>query len=135
MEFPMLPSGEEHISPEELKKRLSECAGFNWDPSTNTYKYPNGSPSDPPNFIGSLDSCFHWLMPHVKLIRIDFIGSGISPNGEITEWQVGITSYAKPKHNLVYGFAESPSEALCRAICNLLSDRDGTKDIRIATDQ
>jgi len=35
----------------------------------------------------------------------------------------------------VYGFAESPSEALCRAIHNLISDKDGTSDIRVATDQ
>jgi len=131
----MVTSREAHISHQELKRRLAEWAGFKWDSSTNTWTYPNGSTGDSPNFIDSLDSCFHWLLPHVKLVRIDFVGSGISPNGEITEWQVGIVSYVKPKLNQVYGFAESPSEALCRAINNLISDRDGTDDIRVATDQ
>jgi hypothetical protein len=131
----MVPGSEEHMSYEELKKRLGAWAGFKWDSSTNSWIYPNGNQGNSPNFVESLDACFHWLQPHVKLIRIDFMGSGISPNGEITEWQVGIVSYAKPKLNQVYGFAESPSEALCRAIHNLISDKDGTSDIRVATDQ
>lgn len=131
----MLTGMEKHITYEELKKKLGEWAGFTWDPATNNWTCPNGNKSGSPNFMESLDGIFHWLQPHVKLIRIDFMGSGISPNGDITEWQVGIVSYAKPKLNQVYGFAESPSEALCRAIHNLISDRDGTSDIRIATDQ
>ncbi|HEX9896127.1 MAG TPA: hypothetical protein VGA85_00495 [Dehalococcoidales bacterium] len=131
----MVTGREEHMSYEELKKRLGVWAGFKWNSSTNSWTYPSGKQCDSPDFLGSLDSVFHWLLPHVKLIRIDFMGSGISPNGDITEWQVGIISYAKPKHNQVYGFAESPSEALCRAIHNLISDRDGTNDIRVATDQ
>jgi hypothetical protein len=131
----VLTGMEEHISYEELKKKLGAWAGFKWDPSTNNWTYPNGNTCDTPNFMESLDGVFHWLQPRVKLIRIDFMGSGISPNGDITEWQVGIVSYAKPKLNQVYGFAESPSEALCRAIHNLISDRDGTSDIRVATDQ
>jgi len=131
----MVTGREAHISQQELKRRLGEWAGFRWDSSTNTWMYPTGNMGDSPNFVDSLDSCFHWLLPHVKLIRIDFVGSGISPNGDITEWQVGIVSYVKPKLNQVYGFAESPSEALCRAINNLISGRDGTDDIRVATDQ
>ena len=131
----MVTGRDGHISTHELKRRLGEWAGFKWDPTTGSWTYPNGSLCDFPDFVESLDSVFHWLQPHVKLIRIDFQGSGISPNGEITEWQVGIVSYAKPKFNQVYGFAESPSEALCRAIENLISDRDGTGDIRVATDQ
>jgi hypothetical protein len=131
----MIPGYEEHMSFEELKKSLGEYAGFKWDPSTNSWTQPNGKQCNSPDFLGSLDSVFHWLQPHVKLIRIDFMGSGISPNGEITEWQVGIVSYAKPKLNQVYGFAENPSEALCRAIHNLISGKDGRSDIRVATDQ
>ena len=131
----MIPAHEGYMSYEELKKKLGVWAGFKWDPATNSWTAPNGNGCNSPNFVESLDSCFHWLLPHVKLIRIDFMGSGISPNGEITEWQVGIVSYAKPRLNQVYGFAESPSEALCRAIYNLVSDRDGTDDIRVATDQ
>jgi hypothetical protein len=131
----MVTRSEAYISQQELKRRLSVWAGFKWDSSTNTWTYPNGNMGDSPNFVDSLDSCFHWLLPHVKLIRIDFVGSGISPKGEITEWQVGIISYVKPKLNKVYGFARSPSEALCRAINNLISDRDGTDDIRVASDQ
>ncbi len=131
----MVTGEEAHISLQELKRRLSEWAGFKWDSSTNTWTYPNGSTGDFPDFVDSLDSCFHWLLPHVKLTRIDFVGSGISPKGDITEWQVGIVSYIKPKLNQVYGFARSPSEALCRAINNLISGRDGTHDIRVAVDQ
>lgn len=131
----MIPGSEEHVSYQELKNKLGTWAGFKWDPTTNSWTYPSGKQCDSPDFLGSLDSVFHWLQPHVKLIRIDFMGSGISPNGEITEWQVGIVSYTKPKLNQVYGFAESPSEALCRAIHNLISDKDGTSDIRVATDQ
>jgi hypothetical protein len=131
----MVTDREAHISLQELKRRLGVWAGFKWDSSMNTWTYPNGNRGDSPNFVDSLDSCFHWLLPHIKLIRIDFVGSGISPNGDITEWQVGIISYVKPRLNQVYGFAESPSEALCRAINNLISDRDGTHDIRVATDQ
>jgi hypothetical protein len=131
----MVTGYEAHMSQQELKKRLAVWAGFKWDPSTNSWTYPNGKPCDFPDFLESLDSCFHWLLPHLKLIRIDFAGSGISPNGDITEWQVGIVSYTKPTLNPVYGFAESPSEALCRAIYNLISGRDGTDDIRVATDQ
>ena len=131
----MVTGREPHISQQELKKRLGVWAGFKWDPSTGRCTYPNGNLYDYPDFLESLDSCFHWLLPHLKLTRIDFAGSGISPNGEITEWQVGIISYAKPTLNPVYGFAESPSEALCRAIYNLISGRDGTDDIRVATDQ
>ena len=122
------------ISNEELKKRLALWAGFKWDPATGSWTFPTGEIGSP-DFVESLDSCFHWLLPHLKLIRIDFIGSGISPNGDITEWQVGIVSWAKPTFNQVYGFAESQSEALCRAIYNLISGKDGTTDIRIATDQ
>jgi hypothetical protein len=125
----------EHISTQELKSRLSEWAGFKWDTTAKCWKDPTGKTCDFPDFVESLDSCFHWLLPHLKLLRIDFSGSGISPNGDITEWQVGIVSYTKPRHNQVYGFAESASEALCRAIYNLLIDRDGTGDIRVATDQ
>ena len=135
MEFPMLPGRDGLESCEELKKRLGVWAGFKWDPSTDRCTYPNGNLSDSANFVDSLDSIFLWLLPHLKLTRIDFIGSGISPNGDVTEWQVGISSSAKSKFNMVWGFAESPSEALCRAIGNLLSDRDGTHDIRVATDQ
>ena len=133
----MAPGREDHkhISREELKKSLGEWAGFKWDSSTNSWIHPTNNRCDSPNFVESLDSCLNWLQPRIKLIRIDFIGSGISPNGDITEWQVGIVSYTKPKLNQVYGFAESPSEALCRAINNLISDRDGTHDIRVATDQ
>lgn len=131
----MVPNNGEHIPHQEIKKSLGTWAGLKWDPSTNSWKHPNGDHCDSPNFAESLDSCFAWLQPRVKLIRIDFIGSGISPNGEITEWQVGIISYAKPTLSQVYGFAESPAEALCRAIHNLISDKDGTGDIRVATDQ
>jgi len=130
----MVPGGE--VEPvHELKKRLGVWAGFKWDPSTGTCTFPNGNVSDSPNIVESLDSCFLWLLPHLKLTRIDFVGSGISPNGDITEWQVGISSSAKSKFSQVWGFAKSPSEALCRAIGNLLSDRDGTQDIRVAVDQ
>jgi hypothetical protein len=131
----MVTRSEGYISKQELKRRLSAWAGFKWDSSTNTWTYPNGSAGDSPDFVDSLDSCFHWLLPHVKLIRIDYVASGISPKGEITEWQVGIVSYVNPKLNQVYGFARSPSEALCRAINNLISGRDGTDDIRVASDQ
>jgi hypothetical protein len=131
----MVTGREAQMSQQELKKRLGVWAGFKWDPSTHSWTYPNGNLCDSPNFVESLDSCFLWLLPHLKLTRVDFVGSGISPNGDITEWQVGIISCAKPRLNQVYGFAETPSEALCRAIDNLLSDRDGTDDIRVATDQ
>ncbi len=131
----MAGNHQEHISEAELKRQLSAFAGFKWDPETNRWKHPNGNLGNGPNFVDSLDAVFHWLQPRVKLIRIDFMGSGIDPNGDITEWQVGIVSYTKPKYHQTYGFAESPSEALCRAINNLISDRDGTDDIRIATDQ
>ena len=123
-----------HISKEELRRNLAEWAGFKWNLSTKNWIDPCGN-NCPPDFIESLDSCFHWLMPHIKLIRIDYIGSGIWPNGEITEWQVGVVSHAKPKLDQVYGFAKSPSEALCRAINNLISGRDGTDDIRVESDQ
>jgi hypothetical protein len=131
----MASNNGEHIPHQEIKKNLGVYAGLKWDPSTNSWKHPSGNDCDSPNFTDSLDACFAWLQPRVKLIRIDFIGSGISPNGDITEWQVGIISYAKPTSTQVYGFAESPSEALCRAIHNLISDKDGTGDIRVATDQ
>lgn len=131
----MVTRSEGYISKQELKRRLSAWAGFKWDSSTNTWTYPNGNIGDSPDFVDSLDSCFHWLLPHVKLIRIDYVASGISPKGEITEWQVGIVSYVNPKLDQVYGFARSPSEALCRAINNLISGRDGTDDIRVASDQ
>ena len=131
----MVTRSEGYISPQELKRRLTAWAGFKWDSSMNTWTYPNGSTGGSPDFVDSLDSCFHWLLPHVKLIRIDFVASGISPKGDITEWQVGIVSYVNPKLNQVYGFARSPSEALCRAINNLISGRDGTDDIRVASDQ
>jgi len=131
----MVTGREAQMSQQELKKRLGVWAGFKWDPSTGRCMYPNGNLYDSPNFLESLDSCFLWLLPHLKLTRIDFVGSGISPNGDITVWQVGIISCAKPRLNQVYGFGETPSEALCRAIDNLLSDRDGTDDIRVATDQ
>ena len=131
----MVTRSEGYISPQELKRRLTAWAGFKWDSSMNTWTCPNGSTGGSPDFVDSLDSCFHWLLPHVKLIRIDFVASGISPKGDITEWQVGIVSYVNPKLNQVYGFARSPSEALCRAINNLISGRDGTDDIRVASDQ
>jgi hypothetical protein len=123
------------MSPEELKQKLAEWAGFRWDPLTGRCTYPNGAVHNHPDFMESLDSCFNWLLPHLKLTRVDFIGSGISPLGDITEWRVGISSKAKPTSNLVYGFARTPSEAFCRAIYNLISGRDGTSDIRVATDQ
>ena len=122
-----------HISKEKLRRALAEWVGFKWDSSANRWVDPSGNHSTP-DFIESLDSCFHWLMPHIKLIRIDYIGSGIWPNGEITEWQVGIVSHAKPKLDQVYGFARSPSEALCRAIYNLISDHDGKAHTRVAID-
>lgn len=131
----MVTRSEGYIPKQELKRRLSAWAGFKWDSSKNTWIYPNGNTGDSPDFVDSLDSCFHWLLPHVKLIRIDYVASGISPKGEITEWQVGIVSYNNPKLNQVYGFARSPSEALCRAINNLVSGRDGTDDIRVESDQ
>jgi hypothetical protein len=131
----MATGSDNHMSYEELKKNLGSWVGFKWDKSQNSWVQPNGKSCEAPNFLEGLDSVFTWLQPHVKLIRIDFMGSGISPNGEITEWQVGIVSYAKPKLNQTYGFAESPSEALCRAIHNLISDKDGRTDIRVATDQ
>lgn len=131
----MVPGSEGHVTYDELKKSLGSWAGFKWDPVVHNWNVPAGSGCASPNFLESLDGIFSWLQPRVKLIRIDFMGSGISPNGEITEWQVGIVSYTKPKLNQVYGFAESPSEALCRAIHNLISDKDGTTDIRVATDQ
>src|SRR4030042_5428875 len=107
-EFPMVPGGE--VEPvHELKKRLGVWAGFKWDPSTGTCTFPNGNVSDSPNIVESLDSCFSWLLPHLKLTRIDFVGSGISPNGDITEWQVGISSSSKSKFSQVWGFAKSPS--------------------------
>jgi len=131
----MVPGREEqkHISREEVRRNLAEWVGFKWNASTNSWTDPSGNHGSP-DFIESLDACFHWLMPHIKLIRIDCIGSGIWPNGEITEWQVGIVSHTKPKLNQVYGFAKSPSEALCRAINNLISDQDGMRDIRVAID-
>jgi hypothetical protein len=131
----MVTRSEGYIPKQELKRRLSAWAGFKWDSLKNTWIYPNGNTGDSPDFVDSLDSCFHWLLPHVKLIRIDYVASGISPKGEITEWQVGIVSYNNPKLNQVYGFARSPSEALCRAINNLISGRDGTDDIRVESDQ
>jgi hypothetical protein len=131
----MATRSEGYIPKQELKRRLSAWAGFKWDSSMNTWIYPNGNIGDSPDFVDNLDSCFRWLLPHVKLIRIDYVASGISPKGEITEWQVGIVSYVNPKLNQVYGFARSPSEALCRAINNLISGRDGTDDIRVESDQ
>ena len=122
------------VSTEELRKRLAQWVGFKWDPSMNSWIDPNGNRGNPPDFVESLDSCFTWLMPRIKLIRIDYIGSGIWPNGEITEWQVGIVSHAKPKIDQVYGFAKSPSEALCRAIYNLILDQDGKRHNRVAID-
>jgi hypothetical protein len=124
-----------HIPTLEVKRKLSDWAGFRWDTATGNCIYPNGDTHAYPDFMENLESCFLWLLPRLKLIKVEFVGSGISPNGDITEWQVGIVSWAKPTLNPVWGFAKSPSEALCRAIYNLISGRDGTKDIRIATDQ
>ena len=101
----MVTRSEGNIPKQELKRRLSAWAGFKWDSSMNTWIYPNGNIGDSPDFVDNLDSCFRWLLPHVKLIRIDYVASGISPKGEITEWQVGIVSYVNPKLNQVDGFA------------------------------
>ena len=131
----MVTGSEPHISQQELKKRLGEWAGFKWDPSTGQCTYPNGDVHEYPDFLENVDSCFLWLLPKLKLTRVDFVGTGLAPTGDINEWQVGIVSWAKPTLNPVYGFAETPSEAFCRAVYNLISGRDGTHDIRVATDQ
>ena len=134
MPRPMTPDREEQISKDKLRRRLAEWAGFKWNATKNHWIDPSGNQDSPPDFVDSLDACFHWLMPLIRLIRFDYIGSGIWPSGEITEWQVGIVSRTKPKPSQVYGFAKSPAEALCRAIYNLLSDEDGTNHLRIAID-
>jgi hypothetical protein len=131
----MVTGGETHISTQEVKRKLGEWAGFKWDPSSGRCTYPNGEVRDFPDFIENMESCFLWLVPRLKLIRIDFQCTGLAPTGDSNEWQVGIVSWSKPTLNPVYGFAESPSEAFCRAVYNLVSGRDGTKDIRVATDQ
>ena len=123
-----------HISNEELKNSLCEYAGFKRDGIENRWVDPGGKHCAAPDVLNSLDAVFHWLMPKIQLIRIDFIGSGILPDGEISEWQVGIASRKKTTLNQVYGFAKSPSEALCRAINNLISDKDGRDHLRVAID-
>ncbi len=61
------------MNQQELNKKLAEWAGFKETPSSYAgrefiWQVPDGSSIiDLPNFTNSLDACFKWLVPKLKV--------------------------------------------------------------------
>lgn len=97
---------------EKLNRKLAGWRGFAvGGGTTHYYVDPEGKPCDLPNFVGSLDACFKWLVPKLPPPDILFYR-------KFGKWEASLEFYQDPWESIES--AETPAHALCLAIEKLI---------------
>jgi len=120
-----------------LNGRMIDRAGFGCyaEPTPGTslhWIYPDGTHDvgDAPDFVGSLDTCFKWLVPKLRYETITFIPitGTLEELDSIQKWGCRILQKGWSESTSAIGDSKNPALALCLAIDKLFDKGDSNKE-------